>query len=489
MDDNLISELPHDLKDSVDQVPQDSIFVLFGATGDLAKRKLLPGLFHLYLSGLMPKNFLIVGSAPSEFSLSNDEFISHTKDALINFGRKDVTDATFLKFANTLSFLSAEPSDLTALDAALSSAKKSLGGNCQIIFYLAIPSQAFISVITSLAKIKSVRDAKLIIEKPFGYDLSSAKELNDKIHLGFDEVNVFRIDHFLGKESVQNILALRFANGIFEPAWNASALDHVQIDVPETLSAKGRGAFYDETGAYRDMVVTHLLQVLGFIAMDPPNMIDSHDLNRAREDVFRAIRPITKQDVVFGQYDGYQHEPGVAPTSKMETFVALRVWIDNPRWRGVPFFLRTGKSLKSSRSVITLSFKVPEVTTFPANVQTKDEREKNMLIIDFGDPGSIAIKFLAKKPGAYLELSDATFEFSFAQSFNTIYDLEAYERLLHDVMLGDKTLFNTASGIETLWNISETLLNDRPNPHSYQPGTFGPAAVEDLIFPNRWYLQ
>lgn len=463
--------------------------MLFGVTGDLAKRKLLPGLYHLYLSGLMPTNYRIIGTAPIEFASACTNFVDYVKETLIDFGRKEVTDDKYVEFANVLSFVPITGNDFLDLGRAIRQAKNEIGGSPNVIFYLAVPSQAFTDVIEKLGTLEESRGSRLIIEKPFGRDLSSAKKLNKTVHKTFTEENVYRIDHFLGKESVQNILALRFANGIFEPAWDRETLDHIQIDVPETLSVAGRGGFYEETGAFRDMIVTHLLQVLGFIAMDPPPQLDAKHLNSAREDVFKAIRPITKDDVIYGQYEGYLNEVGVSKASTIETFVAARVWIDSPRWNGIPFYLRTGKMLKVARSVITLAFKTPTVTKFPEDLTGDHQRHKNELTIEFGDPGSITIDFLAKQPGATMDLTDAQLRFSFSDGFNLRYDLEAYERLLHDVMIGDKTLFNSASGIEKLWEISEPLLLDPPLPCTYNPGEMGPSEADALIAPNSWHLK
>lgn len=469
--------------------PNNTVIVLFGATGDLAKRKLLPGLFHLFLSELMPNKFRIIGTASTKSAHTNESFVGHVKASLKRFGRKEVTDTAFTQFSQNLSFMSTNTSDLSDLNAAIQAACSEIGDNCNVVFYLAVPAQAFIPIVKALGKVGIAKDSKLVIEKPFGSDLDSAKELNSVIHSTFNEHNVYRIDHFLGKESVQNILALRFANGIFEPAWDKRSLDHVQIDVPETLTIEGRGKFYEETGAYRDMVVTHLLQVLGFIAMDPPKELNSADLNYAKDSVFQAIRPLTKSDVVFGQYVGYLSEQGVLPNSKVETFVAARVWIDNERWLGVPFYLRTGKALTVGKSVVTLSFRIPKVTRFDDHSKVDQTTTRNELIIEFGDPGSINVKFLAKKPGATMALTDGILDFSCAECFNTQHGLEAYERLLHDVLISDRTLFNSAIGIERLWEISEGLLEDPPNPFSYDRGSFGPQEADVLISPNLWHLR
>ena len=467
--------------------PDSAVLVLFGASGDLAKRKLIPGLYHLYRAGLMPENFRIIGSAPAEVKMDVEGFVEVARSSVGTFGRREGADADFDGFAKSLSYCAASTSDFSGLAAAVNDARKETGAETAV-FYLAVPPPAFIPVIKALGTGGLAQGSRLIIEKPFGYDLKSAKELNTAIHGSFSEDEVYRIDHFLGKEAVQNILALRFANGIFEPAWHRSFLEYVQLDVPETLTIEGRGAFYEETGAYRDMIVTHLLQVLGFLAMEPPEKLDARSLNASKNNVFAALRPLTKADVVFGQYEGYLQEPGVAAGSRTETLVAARVWIDNDRWSGVPFYLRTGKAMGAEKSVATLGFRVPDLGRFEeANVPLRGTAS-NQLVLDLGDPGSIEVAFLAKTPGVTMDVAPASLSFSYAESFNMRYELAAYERLLHDALLGDRTLFNAAEGIERLWEASAPLLEDPPRPVSYAKGTFGPDEVNNLIEPYSWKL-
>jgi glucose-6-phosphate 1-dehydrogenase len=326
--------------------------------------------------------------------------------------------------------------------------------------------------------------ARVIMEKPFGTDLASARALNEAVHSVFDEEQIFRIDHFLGKESVQNILALRFANGLFEPVWNRDHVDHVQIDVPETLSIGGRAGFYEGTGAFRDMIVTHLFQVLGFVAMEPPTSLDPKALVDEKLKVFEAMKPLDPERVVRGQYEGYLEEEGVAPGSQTETFVALEVEIENWRWAGVPFFLRTGKRLAQGRRVITVGFKEPPLAMFP----TRCPYGPNELVFEVAEPGAIRLNFLAKIPGETMELCPAAMEFDYADSFCIANQLEAYERLIHDAMIGDRTLFTRAGGIERLWEVATPLLESLPPLHPYAPGSWGPDAVHDLVAPRRWHL-
>ncbi|MGI8449998.1 MAG: glucose-6-phosphate dehydrogenase, partial [Streptosporangiaceae bacterium] len=330
-------------------VPDDAVLVLFGVTGDLARRKLLPGLFHLAVAGLMPRRYRIVGSAPPGGAAGAAGFADLVRQALEEFGRKEVTDEAWGIFGGALSFAPAADNDLTALAGAVSSAETDLG-TAQRVIYLAVPPAAFIPMIKALGAARLVTSqTKLVIEKPFGSGLDSARELNSALHKVFAESQIFRIDHFLGKEGVQNILALRFANGLFEPAWYARHLDYVQIDVPEQLTIEGRGAFYEPTGAFRDMVVTHLFQLLGFLAMEAPAALDAASLHERKLRVFESMRPLDPARVIYGQYDGYHCEPGVAAGSHTETFVAAEAAIANRRWDGVPFYLRTGKALAQTR--------------------------------------------------------------------------------------------------------------------------------------------
>ena len=332
--------------------------------------------------------------------------------------------------------------------------------------------------------------ARVITEKPFGTDLASARALNETLRSVFDESQIFRIDHYLGREAVQNILALRFANGMFEPVWNRDHIDHIQIDVPETLSIGMRASFYEATGAYRDMVVTHLLHVLGFVAMEPPTSFDAQDLAAETDKVFDSMATIEPDDVVRGQYEGYRDEQGVPPDSDTETFVAVRARVDNWRWSGVPFFLRAGKRMAESRHLLTLVFRPPPRRIFPIDCRHVAESfGSDHLTFELGEPGSISAAFLAKVPGPALRLGEARMSFSYADAFDGPMSLlEPYERLIHDVMIGDHTLFTTSSGIERLWELSSPLQEAPPPVEPYAPGSWGAAAMNDLIAPRRWHL-
>jgi glucose-6-phosphate 1-dehydrogenase len=466
--------------------PENHIFVLFGATGDLAARKLLPGLFHLAAVGLMPDRYRIIGS--SRRPMSDERFRELAREAITRFGRIEPAGEAWQAFQQTLSFAEATPADTTSLMTAITRAERDIGGAPGRLFHLAVPPTAFEPTVTMLGGAGLAPASRVIIEKPFGTDLRSARALNKAVAAVFEESQVFRIDHFLGKESVDNILALRFANGLFEPVWNRGHISYVQIDVPETLSIEGRADFYDNTGAYRDMIVTHLFQVLGFLAMEPPTTLDATHLRAETAKVFDALRPIDVRHVVRGQYSGYRDEPGVAPGSDTETMAAVRVEIDNWRWAGVPFFLRSGKRLGASRQTVTLGFHQPPSRMF-ADRATNSPDGRNEIVIDFADPGSITVEFLAKEPGARMRLGTAEMVFRYTDSFCAANSLEGYERLILDAMLGDQSLFTQAAAVERLWQVSSPLLDNPPPIQPYPPGSWGPQpAVDELIAPFRWRL-
>ncbi len=471
--------------------PDDHVIVLFGATGDLAKRKLLPGLFHLAAAGLLPRKYRIIGTSPTSAALSTDEFRDHARQSCQDFciTKPDRELDQWAEFAPHLSFAPSDPGDYGPLVDEVGKAEKEIGGAVRRLFHLAVPPAAFTSVVSNLGDAGLATDvSRVIIEKPFGTDLKSAIALTDAVHAVFDESQIFRIDHFLGKESVENILAFRFANGLFEPVWSRSHIAYVQIDVPETLSIEGRANFYDQTGAYRDMIVTHLFQVLGFVAMEPPTALAAQPLRAEKLKVYESMRPIDVRHVVRGQYEGYRQEDGVTPDSQTETMVAVRAEVDNWRWKGVPFFLRSGKSMGAGRQVITLGFHEPPMRMFKTHRKDIPDGRRNEIIIDFEDPGSITTKFLAKEPGAEMTLGSEQMVFTYANSFAEAMALEGYERLILDAMLGDQALFTSSDGILRLWEISEHLLANPPPVEPYAPGSWGPASVNTLIEPYHWHL-
>ena len=469
------------------ETPENHVIVLFGATGDLAKRKIIPGLFHLAVAGLLPKRYRIIGSAPKAFALTTDEFRKYTLDAVSKFGTNKPEGKAWKEFEQLISFTVADPDESDDLVKAVADAEKGVGGHVKKLFHLAVPPDAVLAMIKMLGSTGLNKDSRVICEKPFGSDLDSARALNEVIKANFDESQVFRIDHFLGKESIDNILALRFANGIFEPIWNREHVRYVQIDVPETLSIEGRGAFFEETGTFRDMVVTHLFQVLGFVAIEPPKSFDAEPLHDEIYKVFESIRPLDPANVVRGQYDGYLTEPGVASDSQMETFVALRAEVENTRWKGVPFYLRTGKCLAESRQTVTIGFHEPVMRSFLLDQQAQQLR-RNEMVVDFADPGSIHTHFSAKRPGAQMRLGPAEMTFRYEDSFQTANDLEAYEHLILQAMLGDQALFTRSDGIERLWEVAAPVLENPSHIEQYAQGSWGPEAIERVVAPDRWSL-
>ena len=467
------------------------VIVLFGATGDLAKRKLLPGMAYLVQSALAPE-IRVVGTSLE--NLSDDEFRRLTKDAVEAFGTHKLTEDQWDAFAKKITYVP-QGDGPGALAAAVAAAEAELapsvaaGAAAQVhrLHYLSVPPKAARSVITMLRDANLVERSRVVMEKPFGTDLASAIELNDFVHQTFRERQIFRIDHFLGKEAAQNILAFRFANGLFEPIWNRNFIDHIQIDIPETLGLDQRANFYESTGAYKDMVVTHLLQVMAFVVMEPPTALEPRAISEEKNKVFRSMLPIRCGEVVRGQYTGYRSENGVARDSDTETFIALKVGIDNWRWAGVPIYLRTGKKMAEGMRIISIAFKEAPRTMFPAGSGVGSQGPDH-LTFDLADASKVSLSFYGKRPGPGMKLDKMSMQFSTQETESLGDVLEAYERLILDAMHGDHTLFTTAEGIESLWERSELLLQDPPPVKSYQPGTWGPNAIHQLIAPNAWRL-
>jgi glucose-6-phosphate 1-dehydrogenase len=332
-----------------------------------------------------------------------------------------------------------------------------------------------------------VERSRIIMEKPFGTNLETAVALNERLHEVFDEDRIFRIDHFLGKEAAQNILAFRFANGLFEPIWNRNFIDHVQIDVPETLGLGRRSGFYEQTGAFKDMVVTHLFQILGFMAMESPTSLEPKPISEEKNKVFRSMLPLKPTDVVRGQYTGYRLEEGVSKDSDTETFIALKCYIDNWRWAGVPFYLRTGKRLADGQRIISIAFREPPKSMFPADSGVSAQGPDH-LTFDLADAAKMSLSFYGKRPGPGMRLDKLSMQFAMHDTSHIGDVLEAYERLILDAMRGDHTLFTTAEGIERLWEVSTPLLERPPPVRLYDPGSWGPNAIHQLIAPHAWRL-
>ncbi|MCF7551304.1 glucose-6-phosphate dehydrogenase [Pseudonocardia sp. WMMC193] len=444
------------------------VLVLFGATGDLAKRKLFPGLFRLWRHDLLPE-VRIIGSGRHE-----------PEQELSDLVRQDAEG--WDEFAERISFVASSADDGADLARAVSAAERELGEDARRLMYLSVPPSAAIGMVRMLEREGLNERAHLVLEKPFGTDLASAKELDEALLDVFAPDQLFRIDHFLGKEAVQNILVLRFANGLFEPVWNAAHIASVQIDVPEEIGIEGRAAFMESTGTFRDMISTHLFQLLGFVALEPPTVIDERGLHEEKAKVFRALRPLDPERVVFGQYEGYRDEEGVADDSDVETFVALEAQIDNWRWQGVPFFLRTGKALAQTRRTITIGFREPPLGVFGRTA----DGEPNELVLELTDDAEIYVDLRAKRPGPELEIAHARLTLDFDQAFPDAEPVEAYERLLLDAIRGDHTLFTSTEEVERLWEVCEPVLASPPPVRPYPQGSWGPA--EDLPGPRGWRL-
>lgn len=450
------------------------VLVLFGASGDLAKRKLFPGLFRLHRAGLLP-DIRIIGTG--RHSPGTDE------EFRASVAPGDGEDG-WAEFAEGIRFVVSSADDGDDLAAAVREAEKDLGDDVRRLLYLSVPPSAMEPVIAMLDSTGLAERAHLVLEKPFGSDLDSAKALNRAVLGTFAEEAVFRIDHFLGKEAVQNILALRFANGLMEPVWNAQHLAYVQIDVPEEIGIEGRASFMEATGTFRDMISTHLFQLLGFVALEPPVVLDAGSLHEEKAKVFRAIRPLDPDRVVFGQYAGYRDEDGVDDDSRVETFVAIEAFVDNWRWKGVPFLLRTGKAMGQTRRTITLGFREPPLSMFDGET----DGTPNELVLELTDEPRISLDMRAKVPGPEFAIGHGRLDLSFDDAFAAAEPLEAYEKLLLDAMAGDHTLFTSTREVERLWELCDPVLADPPPTRSYEQGSWGPQEALDLAGERGWRL-
>ena len=461
--------------------------VIFGASGDLARRKLLPAFYHLFAEGLLPEGFAVVGYARTE--MGDDEFRQRSRDAVRDFGRCDPPTEQWEEFARRLSYV---PGDFSG-DKAMEPLRKHLEGidrehgtNGGRFYYCATPPAAYPLIVTRLAESRMHEDAKIVIEKPFGHDLESAVSLNAILAEFFHESQIFRIDHYLGKETVQNVLALRFANGMFEPIWNRRYVDNVQITVAEQIGIEGRGRFYEETGTIRDMVQTHLFQVLTFVAMEPPVSFHADHLHDEKIRVLRSMKPVPPEKVVRGQFIGYRDEPDVGKDSQAETYAAMQVEMDNWRWAGVPFNLRTGKRLKRKATEISLSFRQVPYNVFKGTDATPLGRDA--LVIRVQPDEGISLALNIKKPGPGLELDRAALDFDYEKTFHAPL-VEAYELLLLEAMEGDQTLFTREDELERAWEVLEPVLEHPPPVALYEPGSWGPEDAEALIVPRHWHLS
>ncbi len=461
--------------------PAPTVFVLFGATGDLAKRMVLPAFYRLAIEGLLPRQWRLVGNGRGD--VAHEDFRAHVHAALTEFGPKPEKDQ-WDEFAQRVFFAGGgfSSDDPGSLLDVLAKARESLGGEPQLIHYLAVPPVAFTELTRALGQHNLAEDARVVYEKPFGTSQQGFRALDRVVHSVLDEQQAYRIDHFLGKEATQDLHLLRFANGLFSAMWNREHVDSVQIDVPERLGITDRSVFYDATGAVLDMLITHLFQVAAEVAMEPPASLGSLDLQAAREKVIKAFRPLDPAEVVLGQFDGYRDVPGVAPKSTRDTFVAARLWIDNPRWRGVPFYLRTGKRLAASQQRVSLILREPAgpLAGHLAN-------NSNVLSFSLAGDGEIDLSLVAKKPGPGLNTDEAHSSIPLS-TLPGGDPLPPYVRLIHDVILGDRSLFTRPDGLAAVWEVAEPLLSNPPRVASYAPGSWGPAEARGLIAPGCWLL-
>ena len=461
--------------------PGPTVFVLFGATGDLAKRMVLPAFYTLAKEGLLPEKWMLVGNGRGD--VSHYDFQNHVHDVLTGAGVK-LDDGTWKAFVQRLRFAGGgfEKSDPGSLLDVLAESRKEVGDDAQLVHYLAVPPVAFAGLTEGLGEHDLARGARVVYEKPFGTSPANFRELDDQVHKVLDEDQVFRIDHFLGKEATQNLHVLRFANGLFDRMWCREAVRAVQIDVPEQLGIADRAEFYDATGAVLDMLVTHLFQVAAEIAMEPPKTLSSDDLQAAREQVISCFRPLDPNEVVLGQFDGYTGTEGIDPKSTTDTFVAARLWVDNDRWRDVPFLLRTGKRLHASHQRVSLVLRDPDdgpLEDFP--------KDGNVLSFDLSGNGAIALRMVTKKPGPALELEPAEVGLKL-ETVAGADPLPPYVRLIHDVLLGDRGLFTRPDGLAAVWEAAGPLLDNPPAPQPYPVNSWGPHAARELAAPDGWLL-
>ncbi len=481
---------------------QPTVFVIFGGTGDLNARKLAPALYNLFLENWLPNQFALIGTGRT--TLSDDEFRGRMLADVNHFSRSGkATDGQWQGFAPNIYYQAADvqdPKTYREFGKRIKALEKEWGAKANVIYYLAVAPNFFPIIAKNLAEAGLTADptcTRIVIEKPFGHDLESAKQLNQLLGEIFQEKQIYRIDHYLGKETVQNIMAFRFANAIMEPLWNRNNIEHVQISVTEQLGVGERTGYYDGAGALRDMIQNHLLQLLCIVAMEPPVSFSAEEVRDRKVDVLRAMRRFTPENVrdmaVRGQYGpgwlegqqvpGYREEPGADPHSNTETFAAVKFFVDNWRWQGVPFYLRTGKRLHRSASVITIQFK--DVPHFIFSPETAETMRQNRLVISIQPEMSIRLQVQAKRPGVDMMLNTVDMVFDYKGTYVSEAP-EAYETLLLDVMLGDQTLFMRGDQVEEAWDLVMPILNSwqtrtSQNLPNYSADSWGPETAEALV--------
>lgn len=477
--------------------PDPAVIVIFGASGDLTQRKIIPALFSLYRGGWLPDAFAVVGVARTP--MTDDAFRDHVRQGVKQLGRSNGSAAQWRAFARRLSYVTGDYQDhdmWRRLTERLAQCDETWHTDRRRAFYLATPPSLFVPIVERLSSVGICRACdrtRIVLEKPFGHDLPSARALNHVLAGLVSESQIYRIDHYLGKETVQNIQSLRFANAIFEPLWNRRYVDNIQITAAEQLGVEHRGGYYEQAGAVRDMIQNHMLQMLCLTAMEPPVSFTADEVRSRMADVLRAIQPPTPDDAVRGQYGGgqmggvdapaYRAEREVTPASSTETFAALRLFVDNWRWQGVPFYLRTGKRLPSKVTEITVQFRPVPHLAFPADAVA--DWQPNRLVMRIQPQERIALRLHVKQPGHGMRVSPVDMEFCYSDHFGGSLP-DAYETLLLDVLRGDATLFMRADQVEAAWSVVMPVLEhwaaepppDFPN---YAAGSWGPPAADALL--------
>ncbi len=463
--------------------------VIFGGSGDLAQRKLVPSLFNLYRKGRLPRPFCILGYGKTQFT--DDQYRAHLAEGLKQFASFQYQQSEWDTFAANVYFQVGQYNELKDYQALGSRLDKVENGAGNRLFYMALPPGLFTDVVEMLGQAGQLQEDKswrrVVIEKPFGTDLESARSLNRQVHKRLVESQIYRIDHYLGKETVQNILVTRFANTIFEPLWNRNYVDHVEVTVAETVGVEHRGGYYDGVGVLRDMFQNHLMQLVSLVAMEPPASFNAEALRNEKVKVLSSIQPYAAREVplntVRAQYKGYRDEPGIRPDSTTPTFSALRLQIGNWRWQGVPFYLRSGKCLKEKVSQILIEFKRPPHLPFP---HAQGMMSPNDLILYLQPDEGLHWRFEAKVPDTIADMRSVDMEFHYADAFGQTPIPEAYERLLLDALTGDASLFTRADEVEMAWGLIDPVAqaweSDQSPPLAvYDPGTWGPAEADALL--------